>query len=99
MKVETYITRGVDAAIKQEPKLLDFIQNSYMRFVRNEWGDCYKEDAELNDSDPLTAMGVYMVPFDLDLPGYHSTDRIWIKSDDYSDEQKRVITILFPDEW
>lgn len=38
MKVETYITRGVDAAIKQEPKLLDFIQNSYMRFVRNEWG-------------------------------------------------------------
>lgn len=101
MQTETYITRGVDAVARDNEQFMAFIQGSYLRFIGRDWGDCYKEDAQLNDSDPMTAMGVYKYPFKLDLPGYVTTDRIWIKSDDYSTEteQKRVITILFPDEY
>lgn len=76
MQTETYITRGVDAVARDNEQFMAFIQGSYLRFIGRDWGDCYKEDAQLNDSDPMTAMGVYKYPFKLDLPGYVTTDRM-----------------------
>lgn len=93
MKTEQYITRGIDSKIKEDPSFLDFVQLSMLQFISGKWGGaCHPQDAELNDSNPMTAMGVYT---------YSDGTRIWIKSDDYSTEQeeRRVITVLFPDEY
>lgn len=99
METTIGITRMADAMTKRDPEFMEFVQRAAVRFLQNEWGDCDKEDAAKNDEAPLWALGVYKYSGHIDLPEFVTTDRIWIKSDYYEDEDRRTILILFPDEY
>jgi hypothetical protein len=97
MKTATFTTSSVQALMGRNEEFSSIVRQSMIRFMRNDWGDT--QDKELNDSDPMFAMGSYPAPCD--------DGKIWIKSDDYSGADPkdnpegygRVLTVMFPSEY
>gem|GEM_PF-7100029 len=87
--VRIVVTRALNHDMSCNPKLASVVRVSIVRFQLNDWGKT--KDKELNDSQPLYAMGVYPAPC--------SEGCIWIKSDDYPDEGFRLLTLLYPSEY
>jgi len=86
-------TKAIQQTIQSSPKFAKAVCESMEKFNNNDWG--ISQDKELNDSDPMFAMGVYETPCEQD------EDRIWIKSDDYRGHGglRQVITVMFPSEY
>ena len=101
MNTRATLTRSVYSVMEGEKTnaFRAFIDSSLRRFIANDWGT--SRDKALNDSDPMSAMGVYTS----DMWGDNNT--IWIKSDDYrgsgqeinGEKLERVITIMFPSDY
>lgn len=101
MNIRITITRAVNCTMEADKHgdFRKFIDSSVQKFLANDWGA--SQDKELNDSDPMSAMGVYKS----DLWAEDST--LWIKSDDYRGSGQRlhgillerVITVMFPSDY
>ena len=89
ISTQTVMTAGVAAAVEHNAKMLQSVMNGLGKFRNLDWG--LSLDKQLNDSEPMSAMGVYPAPC--------SEGKIWIKSDLYEDEGTRVLTVLFPSEY
>jgi len=93
MNIRITITRAVNCTMEADK------HGDFRKFLANDWGA--SQDKELNDSDPMSAMGVYKS----DLWAEDST--LWIKSDDYRGSGQRlhgillerVITVMFPSDY
>lgn len=84
IKVNTYMTAGIAAAVKSSEDFRQFINNCFLRHLRGDWEEITPEDAELNDMDPRLAMSVYTSP---------DGRKVWLKQD------FDILTVLFPSEY
>ncbi len=101
MNIRITITRAVNCAMEADKRgeFRKFIDLSVQKFLANDWGT--SQDKELNDGDPMSAMGVYKSDL------WVEENTLWIKSDDYRGtgetfhgaELERVVTIMFPSDY
>lgn len=84
IKVSTYMTAGIAAAVKSSEDFRQFINNCFLRHLRGDWGEITPEDAELNARDPQLAMSVYTSP---------DGRKVLLKQD------FDILTVLFPSEY
>ena len=101
MNIRITITRAVNGAMEADKRgeFKKFIDVSVQKFLANDWGT--SQDKELNDSDPMSAMGVYKSDL------WEEENTLWIKSDDYRGSGQRlhgvllerVITVMFPSDY
>lgn len=98
MHIQLTLTHAVNCTMQADKngEFRKFIDASVQKFLANEWGT--SQDKELNDSDHMSAMGVYTSEL------WEEDNTLWIKSEDYrgsgqklnGQELERVITIMFP---
>ena len=49
--IKWVMTRGIDYAMKDNPKMQDACFNAIGRFTRGDWGELGQDDKDANDSD------------------------------------------------
>lgn len=90
---------GVAKLAQDDPIFSHFAFKSFMAFLDNNWGEVNAEDGTANDKALESGerlLGVYI------LHGESVEDtatKIWIIADAEDKEKKRIITILFPEEY
>ena len=86
------MTKAVSAEAAHDLTFAKFVAESLQRFNVHDWGITSNNDSAMNDEDPRSAMGSYIM-------AERPKVKIWIKSDDYGADQPLVITVLFPNEY
>ena len=86
-------SRVWDACVEHAP-FFRFVQQSFRRHCRGDWGDCCPDDAALNDTalqDGGRIFSVYHIPPTL----YALESSIWI----ITESDRSYTTILFPSDY
>ena len=84
IKVSTYMTAGIAAAVESSEDFRKFVNNCFLRHLRKDWGEITPEDAALNAMNPRFAMSAYTSP---------DGRKVWLKQD------FDILTVLFPSEY
>lgn len=84
IKVSTYMTAGIAAAVESSEDFRKFVNNCFLRHLRKDWGEITPEDAALNAMSPRFAMSAYTSP---------DGRKVWLKQD------FDILTALFPEEY
>ena len=90
---QTLATYAINQAMSSQP-FNDFIQRSLKRHHSQDWGDCCKEDHQINNESLKMGMrlfSVYNIPNTLQLQNA-SDDKIWI----ITEADRSSTTILLP---
>lgn len=85
-QLESFMTQKVAYIYSTSIIFARFINTAITRFCAGDWGEISEDDAQLNNEEPLFALGAYVYPLFKDF-------KIWIKADEDH------ITVLFPDEY
>lgn len=84
IKVSTYMTADIAAAVESSEDFRQFINDCFLRHLRKDWGEITPEDAALNNMDPQLAMSSYTSP---------DGRKVCLKQD------FDILTALFPEEY
>lgn len=93
---QVVLTPSVQSDVADNNSFATLVMGSLRRHVCGDWGDCYPEDASLNDQalkDDSRIFSVYEIPVELtEILGEH---RIWI----ITEWDRSRTTILYPSEY
>lgn len=84
-------TKGVADLQAQNPKFGVFVERSFQRYMRYDWGDLCEEDVGMNDSALNSGGRVFAVYTHPDHPEW----KIWI----ITESDRSATTVLFPSEY
>ncbi len=87
-------TRGVYDLASQNPDFATFIQKSFNRHIKGDWGDVDEEDKQTNDLSLKHGERLLSAYNDDRFPK-HGLSTLWI----ITEGDRSVTTILFPDEY
>ena len=93
---QTLATYAINQAMSSQP-FNAFIQQSLKRHHSQDWGDCCKEDQQINNESLKMGMrlfSVYKIPETLHQQNF-SNDKVWI----ITEADRSATTILFPSEY
>lgn len=85
-----FATKGVSKMMEENDKFRHFVESSFQRYLRCDWGDISDDDKKANDE----ALDTY----DTLLASYTSKEfrkKVWI----ITEADRSVTTILFPEEY
>lgn len=87
---KTVVTAAIAARIEEDKDFADFVQESFRRYIKCDWGDTCEEDKQTNEDalrDGERLLAVYIYP--------KTGEKIWI----ITEWDRSVTTALFPEDY
>lgn len=88
-----FMTAGIQTRVSTDVEFSHFVFQSFWQFLDNNWGEVCEEDKHANDAalkSGARILGAYM---------FKDETKIWIIADAEEEDEKRVVTILYPEEY
>lgn len=92
------LTTGVWARMQEDEKFVKALNEALKRYRVYDWGNCCKEDWELNDhavQTGLRTLGAYTIDPELGESKGYGENTLWI----ITEADRSYTTILFPSEY